>query len=310
MPYLLIKGADGSSQEKADVTWEAPFRIGSHPSNDLLIAHPRISPHHVQIRFSSGKFWLEDLESAHGTAVNGIKIRTKMLQDGSDLCLGPPDDDEADIPANHGVDCQFLALVTDPSPAPEGASETGETVLDINFDMDDDDDMGLLSGETCLDKVFPTFIQVDDTGQEIEKHLIDSNVTSIGRSKSNRIVLNNRTASRHHCEIVNRDRAYYINDLDSANGVSVNGNKIKKERITNGDTIQIGYLEFKFCVPGDSGADDGDTPAVQRKSLSELEVLETTASEESGNPFPWVLVIAMGGLIAAMIILILMSTMS
>jgi len=187
MPYLLIKGADGSKKEKIDVTWEAPFRMGSHPSNDLMVTHPRISPHHAQIRFSSGKFWLEDLESAHGISVNGLKIRTKMLQDGCELCFGPRDDDEADIPENTGVQCQYFALVTDPSPVPAGASQTGETVLDINFDLDDDDDFDMLSGETCLDKVFPSFIQVDDTGQEIEKHLIDSNVTSIGRSKSNKV---------------------------------------------------------------------------------------------------------------------------
>jgi len=100
-----------------------------------------------------------------------------------------------------------------------------------------------------------------------------------------------------------------MHDLDSANGVSVNGAKIKKQRIANGDTIQIGYLEFKFLIPAETGGGEDDAPAVKRKSFTEMDTAPAEVPEVT-RTFPWKMVGAFGVLLAAAIILVLLSYMN
>lgn len=73
---------------------------------------------------------------------------------------------------------------------------------------------------------------------------------SIGRDRKNSIVIENALVSRHHAVIQKIKNAFYIKDLESANGTYVNKEKVPKEKyvkITPGDTIKIGnsYIVFK-----------------------------------------------------------------
>ena len=64
---------------------------------------------------------------------------------------------------------------------------------------------------------------------------------SIGRSKSCDIVLPNEAVSRDHAVLMRRDSGWIVCDTDSKDGVYVNGNKIRNQKILNlGDEIIIG----------------------------------------------------------------------
>jgi|TARA_B100001939_G_C16569742_1_gene458042 pSer/pThr/pTyr-binding forkhead associated (FHA) protein len=72
-------------------------------------------------------------------------------------------------------------------------------------------------------------------------HLGDYN---IGRSSENRIILDDITVSRNHCILhILKDKATLI-DLNSTNGLFVNGDLEEKAELNSGDRLQIGKYQF------------------------------------------------------------------
>lgn len=67
-------------------------------------------------------------------------------------------------------------------------------------------------------------------------------VIKIGRSSNNDIVINDNMVSRVHCQIIeDENRNYYILDLNSTNGVYVNGMRRNGQtRLNHNDIVRIG----------------------------------------------------------------------
>lgn len=91
------------------------------------------------------------------------------------------------------------------------------------------------------------------TGEAVE---INHWETSIGKSKSNDIVLGEPSVSRFHAVIAKKRRDWTVTDTFSKNGVKVNGEKIEgKGVIEDGDIIEIGASSFEFrCADAISSA--------------------------------------------------------
>ncbi|MEW6647661.1 MAG: adenylate/guanylate cyclase domain-containing protein [Pseudomonadota bacterium] len=71
---------------------------------------------------------------------------------------------------------------------------------------------------------------------------------TIGRDKSNNIVLSDLLVSRNHAMVRRLGGGdYYVIDSGSSNGTSVNGGRVSAPtRLRNGDRIAIGLTEFVF----------------------------------------------------------------
>lgn len=70
----------------------------------------------------------------------------------------------------------------------------------------------------------------------------------IGRSSESSIVLDSSGISRTHCRIARLEGKWVIEDLESSNGVFVNGQKIEKSAdIFLNDTITLADTSFIFC---------------------------------------------------------------
>ena len=68
----------------------------------------------------------------------------------------------------------------------------------------------------------------------------------IGRSRDNDIFLPSRYLSRHHAAILPTEQGhYYIVDLNSANGVLVNGKSVTSSLLFNGDVLALGQFNIK-----------------------------------------------------------------
>jgi hypothetical protein len=65
----------------------SPVSLGRSLDNDVVIDHPRVSRHHVQLRQRDGLWWLIDLGSANGTAVNDQPVSEAVLQPGDVISL-------------------------------------------------------------------------------------------------------------------------------------------------------------------------------------------------------------------------------
>ena len=75
---------------------------------------------------------------------------------------------------------------------------------------------------------------------------LEEPVVSIGRLESNDIRLEDPFASRHHCVIRNEGEQYLIEDLNSANGTYVNGERVNTRSLQDGSLIEIGASQFIF----------------------------------------------------------------
>jgi HEAT repeat protein len=69
---------------------------------------------------------------------------------------------------------------------------------------------------------------------------------SIGRASENTIILKNRYASAHHCEILYDGTDCILMDLKSTNGVFVNGAKVSSKKLEDGDKILAGAALMIF----------------------------------------------------------------
>jgi hypothetical protein len=73
--------------------------------------------------------------------------------------------------------------------------------------------------------------------------------TLIGRSEHNDICLPSPYLSRHHAVIVGTPQGYYLVDLNSVNGVLLNGRKIERAALCDEDVLGIGPFRVKIQVP-------------------------------------------------------------
>ena len=77
--------------------------------------------------------------------------------------------------------------------------------------------------------------------EDFQVEFIDHKIF-IGRDKSNSIIIDADGISRFHAVLIEEDNELFIKDNDSLNGTFLNYNQVRdRQRLTNGDIIQIGY---------------------------------------------------------------------
>lgn len=83
----------------------------------------------------------------------------------------------------------------------------------------------------------------------IQELRIEHTLTTLGRSSDNDIRISDRTASAQHAKIITYFNTSYVEDLNSTNGTLLNGKRIHKSILHDGDEIQIGNHLFVVSKP-------------------------------------------------------------
>lgn len=110
----------------------------------------------------------------------------------------------------------------------------------------------------------PPVVTLEFKDKEIGHWMVDKPVFKIGRAPDNDIVIDNLAVSRTHSVIEERKGQHYIRDCDSLNGTVVNGRRVGRALLCDGDRIQIGKHQIVFRRQGagqlsaSSGADRFD----------------------------------------------------
>jgi pSer/pThr/pTyr-binding forkhead associated (FHA) protein len=72
--------------------------------------------------------------------------------------------------------------------------------------------------------------------------------TRIGRGPDNELVLDTKHVSRYHAVLLAGPVNTSIEDLNSTNGVFVNGKRVARQVLKDGDRVTIGKTQFRFSV--------------------------------------------------------------
>jgi hypothetical protein len=73
----------------------------------------------------------------------------------------------------------------------------------------------------------------------------------IGRLKTCDLQIETGAVSRNHAEIILKEGSWIIQDLKTANGTRVNGNKVNQHTFQEGDVLSIGKHEYRFTFDPD-----------------------------------------------------------
>ncbi|MDY6919817.1 MAG: FHA domain-containing protein [Pseudomonadota bacterium] len=149
-------------------------------------------------------------------------------------------------------------------PAPSWDADRTE----VYADLDESDAIATLStdaGESCPITTFP-FV--------------------IGRGTECDLVLQGKGVSRKHAEIVFQSGRFVVNDLESLNGIKVNGYKVARVILEENDNIKLGEVALTFHS-GEKGAADS-APEPEKKSLFAKRAKGTPApADDTFGPNPW-----------------------
>jgi len=86
------------------------------------------------------------------------------------------------------------------------------------------------------------------TGSKVASVVLKGTMV-FGRSDEADFVLDSTVVSRKHFEIVCEGKNAFLRDLDSANGVKINGSDIKEKWLVDGDMIEVRPYNFMFINP-------------------------------------------------------------
>lgn len=105
--------------------------------------------------------------------------------------------------------------------------------------------------------------------------ILDEEVITIGRDKSCQLVLAQQAVSRSHARISRDGTLFFLEDLGSAYGTEINGQKLpkaEKRLLRNGDVIAIAQFDLVFDRVADApkGKDTGSTALVARQVVKDV----------------------------------------
>ena len=108
--------------------------------------------------------------------------------------------------------------------------------------------------------------------------------TIFGREKAD-IIVTDAEVSATHCQIQNIDDNYHIFDMNSSNGTYLNGERIVKAKLNEGDVIEIGKTSFRFALEDEKNVRHIPTlfTSSQEKSKDRTNSLVDTLIEDELN---------------------------
>lgn len=250
--------------------------VGRDLACDAVINHADISRHHAKIRVHRSGVTVEDLHSTNGTSVNNRKIsKETTIRPGDVLKLGTksfyllaPRAADATVLAFNLADAvresndSFVeeAFPTDNRtsvfqtfPMPAGWLTYEENNKHQSSATDDSEARHvdrLLAKQLSADsKVTAALVMISGNHESKVMPLRtagDNQTWIIGKDINAHLRFTDVTISSHHAELRYNLGTWRIEDKDSTNGVSVNGEKRRSSLLRDRDQITLGNMSMVF----------------------------------------------------------------
>ncbi len=200
------------------------FEAGRSQGNHIYIKDETVACSHFRVYRSGSSYSVYDLGTKSGTKVNGEPVDKRDL-------------DEGDIVTVGDVQIRF-ELVDEETPGRLASSAP---------DSDERDSQAFNGGVLTKTRASqPALVVIDGHDQGKTFSLKGKPQFKIGRSATSDLRLSDGKVSRDHCVIESGRDNHVIIDLESANGTIVNGDRIKKVVLKDGDFIRLGYTMLKY----------------------------------------------------------------
>lgn len=101
--------------------------------------------------------------------------------------------------------------------------------------------------------------------QQLGTHQMKHHPFTFGRDAACDVPIENIGISRKHCQFLFEDGKYFVEDAGSSNGISVNGERVEKAEVKDGDEVQAGKFKLVFKCSADEPPPPpkGDAPQLE-----------------------------------------------
>jgi predicted component of type VI protein secretion system len=123
------------------------------------------------------------------------------------------------------------------------------------------------------------------SGSQAGKTLDVAKATIIGRGETAQLQITDKAASREHCKVFEQGGAWVVADLNSRNGIKVNGVSSTRKNLSHGDKIVIGETTIEFdATAGAPSKAAGDAKAEKEAAFAAARA--GAAPPKKGAPAP------------------------
>jgi pSer/pThr/pTyr-binding forkhead associated (FHA) protein/tetratricopeptide (TPR) repeat protein len=256
MQKLLIEDDEGRSVVVPLIRDE--ITIGRKEGNTVRLSEQNVSRSHARLVRRQGSLLLEDLSSYNGTKLNGVAVSEPApLKDGDVILIGDYRMAIKEDRPSAIIGATGHAPPAAATPGPQvGASVTSAAEVRDALEAQPTIPLHSLADEATLPESGSSLARLVIVGRFMQgrEFILDRPSLVIGRTPENDIVIEHKSISRHHARIVREGNQYYAVDLESANGVRVNGVDRDRVLLSTGDEIELGQVQLRFVI-GEGGGE-------------------------------------------------------
>jgi pSer/pThr/pTyr-binding forkhead associated (FHA) protein len=222
-PAKLLVKLHGKGSRQIELTHET-LTIGRKADNTLAIEDPAVSGHHARIVKVQAVFFLEDLKSTNGTAVNSQPITRHQLHDADVITIG-----------QHRL--VFQENVTASTAAPAPSVDLDRTMVLRGTDRTPD-------GPALTAKVLIAAGKTDRLEYPLTKQ-----VNVIGSQDRAVIRLTGWFAPKSAATIARRGHCYSISPSQGTKSLLINGTDVVGQQdLNDGDQIEVAGVKLTFYL--------------------------------------------------------------
>jgi len=266
MYKLIIEDDEGKTTVVPLIRDE--ITIGRKEGNTIRLTERNVSRRHARLMRQNGAVFIEDLSSYNGIKVNGDRIGGRTsINEGDRVQIGDYQLAlKLDKTATAGGGAPSAEVGNEKTtPFIRGSGENGvpTSMIELQPTMQNQlPNAGMPPPGAAPAADAPARLVVVSSNFAGQEFVIDKAAVVIGRTDENDVVINHRSISRHHAKVVRENGHFHIIDLQSANGVRVNGEEYGKVELRKGDLIDLGHVRLRFVAPGEDFVFDRDAQVV------------------------------------------------
>ncbi len=237
--YILVVKLHGKEIQRLELQSGQEYLAGRGSDCTISMEGSRgISRHHVKFYEQNGQ-WIAELVSRYGALIqNGEPQTTIELSTGAHFSVPPYE---------FGLELAPEQVQAHEPEQPE--EEVSKALVPI---LDDEQEITANREATSIgvSHLVP-YLRILYTDGRTETFRLEGHAWTAGREDSCEILIQDPHASRKHFELVQNEEGFFVTDLGSANGISLNGYPLtpnQPTRLQSGDRLTIKTLTVDFEI--------------------------------------------------------------